>query len=373
MTLTPKGQIDRTGTVNFGDASISVWEEGISKARVAGGYAGEKAWERQFKRQVFARIVQTLNRLGWTCVVPDEYIKQYGVSFARDRRECHKGDLKGWLDVSGRHIKFEMWQGVNTPTRPDRGGRYEPNKEGCMPYVLRLEMERTRRRIRDYLCNVFSGYVFEPKSRGIYPKPLEMTALERIQGYYSESWHFKGDMADYLKRNGCERLPSYNAMSRDGVMIEHGQRVWFYDEYTGRMKTGTAYYNINNMWWVVTGKYDYTNVGNGSIYTSCPGDPRVKNNDRRRRARLEGLLADAVKRMDFKRAELLKNILFPTKEPLYLIRSKKEGGSYFAPNYSGYRKSQIDAGKYTRDELKPYFPGGALETDELIAVPVEAA
>ena len=32
-----------------------------------------------------------------------------------------------------------------------------------MPYLLRLEMERTRRRIRDYLCAVFSGYRFDPK------------------------------------------------------------------------------------------------------------------------------------------------------------------------------------------------------------------
>lgn len=372
MTLTPKGQIDRTGTVNFGDASLNVWEEGIREARSAGGYAGEKAWERQFKRRVFARIVQTLNRLGWTCVVPEEYVKQYGLSFARDRRECHKGDLKGWLDLSGRTIKFEMWQGVNTPTRPDHGGRYEHNKEGCMPYVLRLEMERTRRRIRDYLCNVFAGYVFEEKSRSTFRKPLEQTALEQIQDHYAESWHFKGDMADYLKRNGYERLPSYNAMSRDGVMIEHGQRVWFYDEYTGRMKTGTAYYNINNMWWVVTGKYDYTNIHNGAIYTSCPGDPRVKNNDRIRRKRLEDELANAIKAMNFKRAETLKNILFPTNEPLYLILNKKER-IYFAPNYCGYRSSPIDAGKYTRAELKPYFPGGVLETDELRAVLVEAA
>lgn len=62
---------------------------------------------------------------------------------------------------------------MNTPTRPDHGGRYESNLEACMPYVLRLEMERTRRRIRDYLCNVFSGYTFDSKSRSIYRKPLE--------------------------------------------------------------------------------------------------------------------------------------------------------------------------------------------------------
>lgn len=76
--------------------------------------------------------------------------------------------------------------------------------------------------------------------------------------------------------------------------------------------------------------------------------------------------------MNFKRAETLKNILFPKNEPLYLILNKKER-IYFAPNYCGYRSSPIDAGKYTRDELKRYFPGGVLETDELRAVLVEAA
>jgi hypothetical protein len=313
---TPKGQIDRQGSVSFGDASVSVWEEGISAARASGGYAGEKAWKLAFKRQVFARIVQTLNRIGWTCAIPQDYVKQYGLSFARDRRECSKGDLKGFLDISGRAIEFEMWQGVNTPTRPDHGGRYESDKEACMPYVLRLEMERTRRRIRDYLCAVFSGYEFDSKKRSMYRKPMEFTAMERIEQAYAESRHFRGDMAVYLKRNGYDRLPSYNCTSLDGRKIEHGARIWF-QNHDGRIHEGIAYYNISNMWWVVTGRYDLRNVSTGEIFAECPPNPRIKRNQRQRRKRLEGLLADAIKAMDFKRAEVLKNILWPKPEPFF--------------------------------------------------------
>lgn len=334
--LTPKGQIQREGSVSFGDASISIWEEGIPRE-----WNAKKAWELVFKRQVFARIVQTLNRLGWTCTMPEidaHSVKHYGGNVARwsaeSKRMCHKGELKGFLDVSGRSISFEMWQGVNTPTRPDHGGRYESNKEGCMPYLLRLEMERTRRRIRDYLCNVFSGYVFEPKNRSYDFKPLLVTAIDRIKGK-SDRWMSEPD---------C-----YHSKSADGHQLQNGMRVYFYD-YHGRMGTGIAYCD-GGMWDLVTGKWDWARKCNSELYVRCPGDPRIKKNDRLRRQRLEDLMGKAIKAMDFKRAEVLKGILWPAPEPLYLIR---KGDAYFRPNYNGYTTDTIRAGKYTAAELKPY-------------------
>lgn len=60
MTIT-KGRIAREGKIVFHDAELRIWEEGIMAARHAGGWAGEQKWEREFKRDVFARIVQTLN------------------------------------------------------------------------------------------------------------------------------------------------------------------------------------------------------------------------------------------------------------------------------------------------------------------------
>lgn len=350
------GRVAREGTVSFGDASLSVLEESIPSRSGVDGIKARDALEQAFKREVFARIVQTLNRLGWTVEKPPinpHDVKHYGGTVARwaseRHRNCSKGDLKGELEVMGRCIKFEMWQGVNTPTRPDHGGRYENDKEGCMPYLLRLEMERTRRRIRDYLLAVFTGYTFDEERRSVYRRPLAQTAMEKIQESYARSWHFKGDMADYLCRSGYDQLPSYNCTSLDGDRIEHGQRVWFRD-YVGRVCEGVAYYNINNMWWVVTGRYDASNVSTSEIWTKCPPNPRVKRNARQRRKRLEQLLADATKAMDFERAMVLRDLLFPKGEQLYVIKSDQ--GNWWGPDGCGYRKDIADAGKYTADEAR---------------------
>ena len=125
-------QIERTGTIHFGDASFSIWEEGL------GGTPKERDnWERKFKREVFARIIQQLNRLGWT-VGPWEDAAHYK-AIANNHRSCNKGPLRGELEASGRIIKFEMFQAINCPTRPDHEGRYESDKEGVMPYLLRLD------------------------------------------------------------------------------------------------------------------------------------------------------------------------------------------------------------------------------------------
>ena len=360
--MNPKQQLQRAGIVSFGDASLAILEDSIPSPSSADGLKQRDAWELAFKRQVFARIVQTLNKLGWTCAIPESYVKQYNMSFARDRRECQKGDLKGWLEICGRSISFEMWQGVNTPTRPDHGGKYESDKEGCMPYVLRLEMERTRRRIRDYLCNVFSGYSFDVKRRSIYRKPLQFTAFEIIQESYAKSWHFKG-----VDWESCKAAPGMrlNLKSADGQTLEHGQRVWTTD-WHGRWVEGTALYNINNMWWVVLGKYDYTNKACFDLHASPPQNVRCKQNQRQRRKRLESEMSKAVKAMDFDRAKVLKNILWPVPEPLFYIT---KNGAYFQSGYCGYTTNQSDAGKFTKAELLSY--GDQIKQGTLQAVSVQ--
>lgn len=364
MTLTPKGQIDREGRVHFGDASISVWEEGLSSRMT---HKERDAWELAFKRQVFARIIQTLNRIGWKVEQPainPHDVKHYGGLVARwateRHRNCSKGDLKGELEISGRTIKFEMWQGVNTPTRPDHGGRYESNKEACMPYVLRLEMERTRRRIRDYLCNVFTGYSFEERTPNF--KPASMPALEWIASRWAENEHANPDEWEDAARRDVE-LDPYNRKSGDGLQLEHGQRVYTTD-YHGRWLVGHAYKD-GGMWDVVVSHLRYERKSANELYVTRPTDLRSKRNDRQRRKRLEGELAKAVKAMDFKRAEVLKNILWPTPEPLFFIVKE---GAYFRPNYCGYTSDKVEAGKYTEAELKPY--ADQIERGTLQAIPV---
>ena len=231
-------------------------------------------------------------------------------------------------------------------------------------------MARTRRRIRDYLCNVFSGDTFDEKHRSIYRRPglVQQTSAEWLANAYAESSHYKGtDWAKYLAKN--HGLP-YDRKSKDGALLDHGQRVWFADR-SGRIVEGTAFYNINNMWWVVTGRYDHTNVASFDLYTRPPENIRVKRNERQRRKRLETLLADATKAMDFERASKLRDVLFPPSEALFMIQCRRDN-LYFGPDYCGYTADAANAGKYTREELKPYLHG-ALETRDHRAVQIREA
>jgi hypothetical protein len=341
-------QIQREGRVTFGEARLAIWEEGIPRE-----WKAKVDWDRKFKHDVFKRIIQTLNRIGWTVG------EQTHIFVGNNSRHCVKGSLQADLKICGHSIELEFFQSVNTPDRADHGGRYQSDKERLMPYLVSLEMERTRRRIRDYLCNVFTGYVFQEPDRKCGLNG--MTSVEWIN-------------ADYVsKRRFCPpTIPpaDYNSGSGDKKTIVHGAKVWTTDR-KGRWIQGTAFVNINNMWWVAYGKYGFTNKACFEIFVDRPEDVYAKSNERRRRQRLEDLLARAVAGMNYQRADVLRKVLFPNPEPLFMIFNVKDE-LYFRPNYSGYTKDTVRAGKYTRAELKPYL-GDADQKDDLKAVPISQA
>ncbi|WP_042297146.1 UvrB/UvrC motif-containing protein [Paraburkholderia bannensis] len=337
MPLT-KAPIKRTGVIRFGDASLFVREDGVH-SRV---WAEQLRLEREFKRDVFARIVQTLRRLGWT-VGPNTHIFT-----GNNNRYARKGDLRADLKMSGGRIEFDMFQNVNAPNRPDHGGRYEFDQESLMPYMMRLEMERTRRRIRDYLCNALDGYSFDDDQRGRRRKPLDVTALDALRMLYAESSHFKGDWDAYAERLGGSL--NYNRKSANGAMLEHGQRVWFCDR-KGRICEGTAYYNTGNMWWVVSGKYDYQNLADFELFTVSPSNLRIKRNGELRRSRLEREMSRAIEKMDFERAAKLRDITFPGSPELFLVWHM-EHQAYHCTNFRGYTTDRSKAGKFTAHEAR---------------------
>ncbi|KIN13455.1 hypothetical protein [Halomonas sp. KHS3] len=348
-------QINRSGTVTFGDASINIWEEPERTS-----IAQWNEWEKLFRKQVFKRFIQQLNRLGWHVGEWDEADEYRCI--AHDHRTCTKGDLQGQLEIAGRTVKFQMWQDVANITREDGKGRHEFDKEQRMPYLIHLEMQRTRNRLRDYFCNVFAGYGFKdysPNTRR--PGPGGLTALEWVDREMRSSCHYVEELGHARIGTEC------NARSAEGETITHGCRVYTLDS-KGRIVTGTAYYNLNQSWYVVTGKYGVFCSQASEIYLHNPGCLRVKRNERQRRQRLEREMAKAIKVMDFKRAQVLKEVLFPENEPLYLIWHKGHS-AWYAPNFCGYRNSANDAGKYTRAELGSYIT----EDDLTKAVPLEEA
>ena len=353
--MTDPIRIKRQGTISFVDAGLSIMEENVD--------------ERSFKAEVFKRINQQLRRLGWSTEVPEDLTARYGRSFAERNRYCRKGDLQADLRMSGRCIELSMWQDVANITHVN-GGKYQFDKEEAMPYLLRLEMERTRRKIRTYLLNIFDGYTFNDRRHRSTKRiaPGSLTAMQWIENDYRECWHYKPALG---RRDGEDRCG--NNRSADNGTIQHGARVYTTD-YKGRIITGIAMYNINSMWWVVTGKYNLENAPSSQIYVNNPGEIRRKRNERLRRQRLESELSHAVKRMDFLRAHTLKQILWPAKcDQLYLLWEKKHE-LYHNPNFSGYTRDTISAGRFTWDELKGYRPkDGSLENECVRVIPLTEA
>lgn len=341
-------KIERTGRVTFGDATINVWEDPKRTTPEAWN-----AYEALFRKQVFKRIIQQLNRLGWS-VKPWDEADQYKYT-ARNHRSCEFGDLKGLLELSGRAISFKMWQGVNTPNRPDYGGRCEPEIEAVMPYVLRLRMERTRIRLRKYLCNIFSGYTFEdksPKAEKVGPEGL--TGYEKVLSIITHSSHYRPEL-------GHASILGDGDISADKVKLVHGESVVYSFDRKGRLFKGVAYYHLNGNWIVLCGKYELRWAYHNEIYVNPPAFLRIKQNKRLRNQRLNQELSRAVKCMDFLRAETIKNILFPKPAALYMVRNDE--GLYHRPNFCGYTSETVDAGKFTMEEI-----GGYASRNNLIKV-----
>lgn len=332
-------QQPRTGHLSIYDTKLSVREEPDN-----GGRCGlPKGYDDDFRKTVFKRIIQQLNRLGYNMRQDEEHDKQYAC-LSRYHRIGNKGELQCYLNQSGRHIELEFYQDVYNIDREDGQGRYCFNKFERMPYLMRLEFQRTVNRLTKYLQNVFGYPLKEKTGKSAKCGPGALTAYEWIKQDWESCWHYSPEV-------GHRPISSDdNRKTADGHWLEHGQRCYTTD-YSGRVITGIAYYNINNMWWVVTGKYDYENKASFEIYAVAPENIRQKRNERKRRRKLEALLSSAVNRMDYLKAHQIKRILFGD-DPLFYI---KKDNLYYGPNNSGYTDNKVDAGKYRESEI-PKFP-----------------
>jgi hypothetical protein len=285
-------------SVNIHDSHFGIWQDNAN--------------DPSFREEVFAPFLKAMVRRGWKVTADPNTLKHYR-SLSPSQRIGARGDLRVEIQLSGRVVKIEFWA-ETWPIANTNGRRYDFGKMARMNYLDRLRVRLEMRRILNWLETIAPVTVKADEPKGL-------TALQR----------------------------DYNGKSKDGERIEHGATVWFADA-KGRICRGTAYYNLNNMWWVVPSADELRNLSSGEIYCHVPADLRTKKNERQRRGRLEAELATAVRRMDFRRAEVLKEILFG-KAQTYLIWAR-DHQAYYRSNYAGYTTDTIAAGRYTRAEAE---------------------
>ncbi|TIL29986.1 hypothetical protein [Mesorhizobium sp.] len=315
MTLT-RPAID----VRIHDTQIGIWQD--------------NARDETFRTEVFGPLIKAMKSRGWI-VRADPNIMKHHWCLSPSHRIASRGNLRAGIRISGRVVEIDYWA-ETWPLDNCNGRRHDFHKLARMEYLDRLRFRLEVARITSWLQSIAPVTIKEDE-------PAGLTALERIQRRYAECWHTDKTLGRPVSQY------SYNHTSRDGQKIEHGATVWFVGR-DGRIGRGTAYYNLNSMWWVVCGKDGLSNLSTCEIFCKQPSDLRTKRNERQRRARLEGELASAVRCMDFRRAETLKNILFGS-APTFLIWAK-DHGAYYRANYCGYTTDTIAAGRYTRAEAE---------------------
>lgn len=305
--------------IRIHDASIGIWQDNAKDA--------------SFRSDVYAALIRGMRERGWSVKRDPRVYRDYRC-ISPNHRLGARGTLRCGIELTGRVVKVEFWS--TTAPQINRNGRcYDFNKMARMHHLDCLRIELEFKRVIRWLETLAPVNVSRSDER-------DMPAMQRIEKGYAESCH--KDKA--LGRP--HRHYDYNRGSKDGALLEHGQTVWLADR-KGRIVRGTAYYNLNNMWWVIAGGKLF-NESSRSLYAKQPADLRTKQNERARRTRLEAELSIAIERMDFRRAELLKHILFGRDQAFQIWA--RDHHAYYRSQYAGYTTDRINAGKYTRAEAE---------------------
>lgn len=309
------------GRITKRDAGISCWEERVD--------------EKDFKRRVFDKVIRFMRNRGWEITV-DSAIHERHKSLWSTHKEGVKGELHCKIETTGRSFTVEMWSEYNSDNR--NGGRYCFDRRKRMPYLIGKACDLELLYLKSYMCRI-TDHPFDDRD---YDKE---SADQKLQRLLTSSGHYRPELGH------APFSMESNRRSADGFLLEHGQTVYFRDR-KGYMMRGQAFYNLNNMWWVKLNRFNLTNLANFELYTSPPPPPGRRKcvSERTRRSRVEELMTAAIAKMDFTRAEVLKNVLFRD-EKLFRIWAK-DHSAWYRPVSCGYTNELVAAGLYTEREAR---------------------
>ena len=277
-------------TVHLHDSSAGIWFEHVDEhAAVA-----------------FRKVKTLLKRLGYA-LGEDPHIKRHYPSLNSSQRLGRKGELEVAVSHCGRTVDVEFFQNIHNVSNRS-GGRYDFDKLSRMPYLMRKTVQLALARLVAGLRETFDVTVTEPTPAR--PSPDGLTAEQWVERRSRESGHFRPELGR------ADWHGEYNRRTADSQVLEQGCIVYFTDP-KGRWQTGRAYYNLNSMWWVVSGRYAVTNKPCHELWCTRPEFLRKKDNRSYSLKRIEKLITAAVSKQDFLRAHALSQVLSqrqPTRE-----------------------------------------------------------
>ncbi|EHQ88252.1 hypothetical protein [Desulfosporosinus youngiae] len=247
-------------------------------------YNGIKVADRWSKKQphypILNRVLNFMKDRGFQ-VGRDPRIEKHYKILTKDHWYGHKGDLEFKAERYPVGWKIEFFQ--NIVFENPHGGEHDFDKYEKMPYLIKLLFLNECRHIAELLVNL--GY--ENQSKPVYKlsedRIKEHIVTCTIGVKFKDPSEF--NLGDYV----CSSSKySYNITDRDGKVIQNGQ-IKYIRYFDGRLRRGRVYHNINNMWWIVFNKFDYSNWACFELFDPTPEDYKARRlkKDRKPKAYLD--------------------------------------------------------------------------------------
>lgn len=266
-----------------------------------------------------------------------------------------KGALEVRVEARGRCLQVEFFQNVVYENR--NGGRYDFDRRKKMPFLIGKQYELERTKIAALVARLGFPLLAPAKLHGM----AEITH-RRSQLSQSHSGIY-------------DRSPeAYNQATAAGDLVADGDTVHF-RHWDQRWHTGTAYRNINNMWWVLLPCGTITNLSRSEIHRTAPEGGlkgRTFSDGARKKKQMEAL-QKASRRNDLKRITILRALLTPALSyyVLSLKHSRRDDAhvTLWGQSASGYQYDIGAAGKYSHEEIAGHL--GYYNSGSDIAVEAE--
>lgn len=178
---------------------------------------------------------------------------------------------KGYLEFKASRYpagwKIEFFQNVVIENKA--GGYYDFHKYEKMPYMIKLIFRNELRHIKEFLESL--GCIDNTEKQ-------YKLATDKIKFDYVKSCHYKQKSMDEFELSDLDGQTdkySYNYQDRDKKIIHNGELKYF-RHWDGRLSRGIVYRNLNNMWWVITNRFEIRNVADFELFDPTPEDFEVR-------------------------------------------------------------------------------------------------